>query len=107
MGSWPQAKPPGQSLRRLGAQASLAADSDGWHLDPFARGAYSSARPGHAHRRADLAAPLGDRLFFAGEACSLDFFSTCHGAHLSGIEAALAAVEVLLSGSVPKSARGA
>ena len=78
-----------------------------WHLDPFARGAYSAARPGHAHRRADLAAPLGDRLFFAGEACSLDFFSTCHGAHLSGIDAALAAAEVLLPGSVPKSTRGA
>jgi monoamine oxidase len=79
----------------------------GWHLDPFARGAYSSARPGHAHRRADLAAPLGDRLFFAGEACSLDFFSTCHGAHLSGIDAALAAAQILAPRARPASARGA
>ena len=78
-----------------------------WHLDPFARGAYSAARPGHAHRRADLAAPLGDRLFFAGEACSLDFFSTCHGAHLSGIDAALAAARVLAPGAAATSARGA
>ena len=78
-----------------------------WHLDPFARGAYSAARPGHAHRRAHLAAPLGDRLFFAGEACSLDFFSTCHGAHLSGIEAALAAAQVLAPGAAAASARGA
>ena len=75
-----------------------------WHLDPFARGAYSAARPGHAHRRADLATPLGDRLFFAGEACSLDFFSTCHGAHLSGIEAALAAAQVLAPGAAAASA---
>ena len=66
-----------------------------WYLDPYSRGAYSAARPGHAHRRADLAAPLDDRLFFAGEACSPDSFSTCHGAHLSGIEAAAAAARVL------------
>ncbi len=59
-----------------------------WFLDPHARGSYSAALPGHGHRRADLAAPLENRLFFAGEACSPDFFSTCHGAHLSGITAA-------------------
>jgi monoamine oxidase len=35
-----------------------------------------------------LGGPVGDRLFFAGEACSPDFFSTAHGAYLSGIEAA-------------------
>ncbi len=66
-----------------------------WFLDPHARGSYSAALPGHAHRRADLAAPLGGRLFFAGEACSPDFFSTCHGAHLSGITAADAVAEAL------------
>ena len=93
----------GTSVRK---HLSLPA-ATGWYLDPFARGAYSAARPGHAHRRADLAAPLADRLFFAGEACSLDFFSTCHGAHLSGIDAALAATQVLLPGPVSKSARGA
>ena len=66
-----------------------------WFLDPHARGSYSAALPGHAHRRADLAAPLDDRLFFAGEACSPDFFSTCHGAHLSGITAASAVADTL------------
>ena len=69
--------------------------STAWFLDPFARGSYSAARPGHGHRRADLAAPLDGRLFFAGEACSPDFFSTCHGAHLSGITAALALADTL------------
>jgi monoamine oxidase len=68
-----------------------------WYLDPYARGAYSAARPGHAHRRKELAAPIEERLFFAGEACSLDSFSTCHGAHLSGTAAALAAARVLTS----------
>jgi monoamine oxidase len=69
--------------------------STSWFLDPFARGSYSAALPGHAHRRADLAAPLDGRLFFAGEACSPDFFSTCHGGHLSGIAAASAVAEAL------------
>jgi len=52
--------------------------------DPFIGGGYSAARPGHAHRRADLAAPLDGKLFFAGEACSIDAYATCHGAYLTG-----------------------
>jgi len=60
----------------------------GWGTDPFARGAYSHALPGKADCRRVLAAPVDDRLFFAGEACSLDFFSTAHGAYLTGVAAA-------------------
>ena len=60
----------------------------GWGLDPFARGAYSYARPGRADCRAALAQPVDDRLFFAGEACSLRDFSTAHGAYLTGVRAA-------------------
>jgi len=41
-----------------------------WGTDPFARGSYSFALPGKADCRAILAAPVDDRLFFAGEACS-------------------------------------
>jgi len=59
-----------------------------WGADPFARGAYSSALPGMAHCRAVLAAPVDDRLFFAGEACSLHDFSTAHGGFLTGVAAA-------------------
>jgi monoamine oxidase len=59
-----------------------------WRSDPFARGAYSYARPGKAGCRAVLAAPVDDRLFFAGEACSPHFFSTAHGAYESGVVAA-------------------
>lgn len=55
-----------------------------WESDPFIRGAYSAARPGEAHRRAELALPLNGRLFFAGEATSPDFFTTVHGAYFSG-----------------------
>jgi monoamine oxidase len=59
-----------------------------WAHDPFARGAYSHALPGHAGDRAILAAPVDERLFFAGEATSPNFFSTAHGARDSGERAA-------------------
>ncbi len=67
-------------LRRLASSA--------WASDPFARGSYSFALPDHAGDRAELAAPLDGRLFFAGEACSGNQFSTAHGALLSGRAAA-------------------
>ena len=59
-----------------------------WAADPFARGAYSYAVPGKADCRAILAAPVDDRLFFAGEACSKHDYSTAHGAFLTGVAAA-------------------
>jgi monoamine oxidase len=59
-----------------------------WAHDPFARGSYSHALPGHALARAVLAAPVDDRLFFAGEATSPNFFTTAHGARDSGERAA-------------------
>jgi monoamine oxidase len=59
-----------------------------WAHDPFARGSYSHALPGHADKRAVLAAPVDGRLFFAGEATSPGFFSTAHGARDSGERAA-------------------
>jgi monoamine oxidase len=59
-----------------------------WAHDPYARGSYSHALPGHAGKRAVLAAPVDGRLFFAGEATSPNFFSTAHGARDSGERAA-------------------
>ena len=56
-----------------------------WTADPFSRGAYSF--PATGAPRSDitaLAAPVGNRLFFAGEATNADFPSTVHGAFLSG-----------------------
>jgi monoamine oxidase len=76
--------------KRMAPLASTA-----WLQDPWARGSYSFALPGHADDRAVLAAPVDDRLFFAGEACSPNFFSTAHGAWLSGITAAEAALASL------------
>jgi monoamine oxidase len=65
-----------------------------WGVDPFARGSYSYALPGMAHCRAALAAPVDDRLFFAGEACSKDDFSTAHGGFNTGASASDAVIAV-------------
>ena len=59
-----------------------------WGRDPFARGSYSYAMPGRADARATLAAPVDERLFFAGEASSREAYSTAHGAYLTGRRAA-------------------
>jgi monoamine oxidase len=66
-----------------------------WVRDPWARGSYSRARPGHADARQVLAAAVDQRLFFAGEACSRDDFSTAHGAYRSGVAAAEQAISAL------------
>ncbi|MQT11479.1 flavin monoamine oxidase family protein [Segnochrobactrum spirostomi] len=70
--------------------------STAWARDPFALGSYSQARPGRADARLTLAAPVGDRLFFAGEACHVHDFSTAHGAYRTGVAAAEAALGTVL-----------
>jgi len=71
----------------------------GWVADPLIGGGYSGALPGAAAMRARLldtiAAPVGGRILFAGEAVSEHAFSTCHGAHLSGRAAAESALSLL------------
>jgi monoamine oxidase len=60
-----------------------------WPADPFALGGYSVATPGHAGARADLATPLANRLFWAGEATAPNAWAaTVHGAYASGRRAA-------------------
>ncbi len=63
-----------------------------WARDPYARGSYSHAMPGHADGRLALAAPVDGRIFFAGEACMVHDFSTAHGAYRSGVAAAEAVI---------------
>ncbi len=56
-----------------------------WAVDPWTRGAWAALRPtAPAGARATLAAPLADRLFFAGEAVTTDAPGTLVGAHRSG-----------------------
>ena len=66
-----------------------------WKADQFARGSYSYALPGKADCRAVLAAPVDGRIFFAGEACSREDYSTAHGAYLTGVAAAKQAIAAL------------
>ncbi len=72
-----------------------------WALDEFALGSYSCALPGHAGDRAILAAPVDGRLFFAGEATHLSWFSTCHGARDSGERAAKEAMAEMKVATTP------
>lgn len=58
-----------------------------WAGDPWTRGSYSAALPGQGRQRAELARPIDDRLFFAGEATSTDSHATAHGAYISAVEA--------------------
>ncbi len=60
-----------------------------WRSDPWTHGSYSYVPAGSSYQRyAELGAPVGDKLFFAGEATHVEFPSTVHGAFLSGIRAA-------------------
>jgi monoamine oxidase len=61
-----------------------------WRQVPHIGGSYSHAKVGRAWQRAVLAAPVNDRLFFAGEACHPYDFSTAHGAYETGVAAARA-----------------
>ncbi len=68
-----------------------------WDAEPWIRGAYCYATPGHAGARAVLGAPLADgHLVFAGEACHVGLAGTLGGAFLSG-EAAAAAVAAAIA----------
>ncbi|CAO4157257.1 flavin monoamine oxidase family protein [Methylorubrum extorquens] len=59
-----------------------------WGQVASVRGSYSYARPGASGQRASLAAPVNNRLFFAGEATSPDAFTTARGAYETGRRAA-------------------
>jgi monoamine oxidase len=60
-----------------------------WASDPFSRGSYSHIPPGASGDDHDaLAAPVGNRLHFAGEATIQTYPATVHGAYLTGRRAA-------------------
>lgn len=89
----------GALIERAIAHLSHATDTDvrndishaiesSWTTNRFIGGGYSAAKPGAAHYRSILAAPTAERLYFAGEATSIESYSTAHGAYESGIRAA-------------------
>jgi monoamine oxidase len=69
-----------------------------WGADPWSRGAYSHAFPGHAGDRAKLGVPVEDRIFIAGEATSAHVYGTAHGAWMEGERAAREALKALGQG---------
>ncbi len=75
--------------------AIIASAVSRWQSERYIRGGYGAALPGLADKRADLGRPVGDRLFFAGEATSPEYFSTCHGAWITGAAAAEQAASVV------------
>jgi monoamine oxidase len=66
-----------------------------WGKDPYVRGSWSMARPGHADKRAVLAQPHHDRVFFAGEATDPVWAARIAGAYTSGLRAVREAMAVL------------
>ncbi len=57
-----------------------------WGHNRLTRGSYASARPGAFPLRSVLRESVGDRIWFAGEACSIDKWATVAGAHESGLQ---------------------
>jgi monoamine oxidase len=66
-----------------------------WGADPWSRGAFSAALPGHADKREALAGQLNERLFFAGEATDPKWAARVTGAWTSGQRAGREAVAAL------------
>ncbi len=69
-----------------------------WRTDPWTRGSWACALPGQAFQRANLQRSVDERLFFAGEATVYGHQGTCHGAYLSGIQAAREIADLLDAG---------
>jgi monoamine oxidase len=59
-----------------------------WQADPFARGGYSYVKVGGSGAREELAVPLEDTVYFAGEATDTEQSGTVGGALASGQRAA-------------------
>ncbi len=70
-----------------------------WTTDPFSRGSHSFMAPGATpQHRDDLAKPIDDRVFFAGEATSADLPGTVLGAQGTGARAAVQVAAVAGTG---------
>lgn len=67
----------------------------GWIGDPLQMGAFAYAKPGKAKARAALSEPVGERLWFAGEALAGKRAQSLDGARASGEAAAEAAADAL------------
>ena len=55
-----------------------------WGRNPLTVGSYASAEPGKFHLRKTLREPVGEKIFFSGEATVPHQWATVNGAHISG-----------------------
>lgn len=85
----------GAVLGSRAAEAVTAGAATDWVTNANALGSYSIARPGQARARRALEAPLGERVWFAGEALGGGKAQNADGARLSGENAAAAAIRAL------------
>jgi len=70
-----------------------------WHRDPLTHGSYSFVPVGSSQDARDaLAAPVGEQLFFAGEATNRRNPATVHGAYESGLRVAREVAQALALG---------
>jgi monoamine oxidase len=66
-----------------------------WGRNPLCRGAFAAALPGQWKARAMLEAPIGERIFLAGEAQGGKAVQTVHGAYQSGQRAGRRVLQLL------------
>jgi len=88
-----------ENIRRDTSDNSLVYTIKDWTKDPLIKGGVSYPLPGGTNAdRTDLGAPVGDKLFFAGEATDdTGEFGTVSGALKSGERAAMEVVEAILA----------
>lgn len=78
-----------ESLLGTSVPAPVATHVTRWRSDPWSRGSYCFPALGQSMEDFDrLAAPVGERVLFAGEATSRSYFGTVHGAVHSAIREA-------------------
>ena len=88
----------GEVVKMVGSDARkhfVKGHLTGWAENPWTLGAYAAARPGHYKARADLAKPLAERVFFAGEAVAGGYIMLCSGAYMSGENVASSVAAVI------------
>lgn len=88
----------GEFVKAMGSDARkhfVKGHMSDWANNPLTLGAYAAARPGRASARATLAEPLGDRVFFAGEAVAGNYIALMSGAHMSGDTVARTVIDSL------------
>lgn len=77
--------------------AFVRGQSSSWLSDPYSLGAYTYALPGAVPLRTALATPVGNQVFFAGEALSILKHGSLPGAYDSGQVAARLVLAALAS----------